>query len=174
MQWYRAWLRAAVNCVEEKNGTKVVVDLLSEHLKVCLSVITFPSDLSHAVQNVPKTKKKKKHSTASLCWVPDATIKKKATLWYYEVNMNATSVLPVCNASKQCLQDFINIPLLFQYSICYASCQGETHSLTYRFVLYGCTRREHIFLGSRKSQTYWYISSSPTMKHSLWLDALNP
>lgn len=116
MQWYRAWLRAAVNCVEEKNGTKVVVDLLSEHLKVCLSVITFPSDLSHAVQNVPKRKKKKKHSTASLCWVPDATIKKKATLWYYEVNMNATSVLPVCNASKQCLQDFINIPLFHYYS----------------------------------------------------------
>lgn len=42
-----------------------MLDLLSEHLKVCLSVITFPSDLSHIVQDVPK----KNENTAQLLFV---------------------------------------------------------------------------------------------------------
>lgn len=86
--------------------------------------------------------------------------------------MNATSVLPVYNASKQWLQDFINIPLLFQYSICYASCQRVTHSFTYHL---SCTaaRDENIFFLGQERVRLTDISSSPTMKHSLWLD-LNP
>ncbi len=61
--------------------------------------------------------------------------------------MNATSVLSVYNTSKQCLQDFINIPLLFQYSICYAS---ETHSLTYHLSSMAARDENIFFLGQER------------------------
>ncbi len=98
----------------------------------------------------------KKNSTASLCWVPDATIKRNYSviLWgKHDCNLRFTMQVNSVYKTLSIFHYSIIIPEF--HLLCELSGGNSfTHIL---LVLYGCTRWEHIFLGSRKSQTWIYF-----------------